>query len=351
MVKGRSIGKATDYWSLGIIFFNMFAEDYFKRGVFRAFDRNNSEATMREDILNSEPRLAGIKNDSKETVSKLLQKELALRLNSLHEMRKEKMFKLVDWRSIESRSCRPPATTGLNESRKKPRGEIIFDDFDWCAPEIHKQLIGLLVENVPALKCDTATQTKDDARKKISLDDYVMKQKLSTCAPRMTSDASTDTIDFQQADNIPAHIVPADGDIFIEDEDQMIIDNPLFIRDMLPLLNENVPDVSLPTNENITLDIMRFITSKTSWKDGFELKVQQEDGKTTAVFFKCPVCEVPKYSREKKKTKGLHSRGLIKIKIRKTNFSICNVQRHFKSTHRSLMIPKASEGETTLVEN
>lgn len=85
---------------------------------------------------------------------------------------------------------------------------------------------------------------------------------------------------------------------------------------------------SLQNIKNVSADVSAFIENKTNIKDPAEIIMVNINDKQ-ALKFKCPLCEKPKYGKNKENV----GKGFIKISVNGNTFSTTNVKRHLKDVH------------------
>eukprot|EP01132_Coremiostelium_polycephalum_P004193 gene4193-5248_t len=103
MINGKAYGKAVDWWSIGILMFDMLAGK-------PPFESKN-RLTLQEKILNEKPKFPSfISSSARSLINNLLVKDPKQRLgyNGVTKIKQHPFFKPIQWRKLEAKEIVPP---------------------------------------------------------------------------------------------------------------------------------------------------------------------------------------------------------------------------------------------------
>ncbi|EGC31721.1 hypothetical protein DICPUDRAFT_39515 [Dictyostelium purpureum] len=113
MIQSKAYGKAVDWWSIGVLCFDMLVGT-------TPFEHKN-RALMQDKIINEKPKYPKfISTTARSFINGLLHKDPKRRLGSkgATEIKQHPFFKSVQWRKMESKEIKPPfipTTNGIND--------------------------------------------------------------------------------------------------------------------------------------------------------------------------------------------------------------------------------------------
>jgi len=121
MIKGEGYGKATDWWSVGILLFDMLTgEPPF---------RNKNESVLQKKITTDKLKLPDfLLKDTSSLIKGLLERNVSKRLGSgptgVNEIKKHPYFKTINWKKLLNKEIDPPFRPNV------PKGALDIGNFD-----------------------------------------------------------------------------------------------------------------------------------------------------------------------------------------------------------------------------